>query len=383
MMLSSIKSTKLNFLPNNSLRLQRLRWIKFMLSRLLMVLSLFSFSSIILAETISSAYKPLPALTADNLGVIVNDDDPLSIQISHYYQQRRKIPKDNIIHIRFDPQQKVLGVDKFKSIKQRVDKLTPKHIQAYTLTWTQTFRVGCMSITTAFAAGYDESFCAIGCKNTKQSPYYNSESSQPFNDYKWRPTMVLAGETFAEVKSLIDRGIDADYSHPKGTAYLLKTSDKARSSRAVFFPLISKTYKGLWKTKILRQDVLVNKPDIMFYFTGKGHVEKIQTNQFLPGAIADHLTSAGGVLIDSPQMSSLQWLKAGATGSYGAVTEPCNFVQKFPNPGIVMHYYIKGNSLIEAYWKSVAWPGQGIFIGEPLAKPFAYKPLSLNAGKNL
>jgi hypothetical protein len=43
----------------------------------------------------------------------------------------------------------------------------------------------------------------------------------------------------------------------------------------------------------------------------------------------------------------------------------------------MMHFYIKGNSLIEAYWKSVAWPGQGIFIGEPLAKPFAYEPLSL------
>ncbi len=38
-----------------------------------------------------------------------------------------------------------------------------------------------------------------------------------------------------------------------------------------------------------------------------------------------------------------------------------------------MRYYIRGNSLIEAYWKSVAWPGQGIFVGEPLAKPFAYQ----------
>jgi uncharacterized protein (TIGR03790 family) len=92
----------------------------------------------------------------------------------------------------------------------------------------------------------------------------------------------------------------------------------------------------------------------------------------LPGAVADHLTSAGGVLTGSKQMSSIEWLKAGATGSYGAVIEPCNFVQKFPHPGIMMHYYIRGNSLIEAYWKSVAWPGQGIFIGEPLAKPFAY-----------
>jgi hypothetical protein len=30
-------------------------------------------------------------------------------------------------------------------------------------------------------------------------------------------------------------------------------------------------------------------------------------------------------------------------------------------------------SLIESYWKSAAVPDQGIFIGEPLAKPFAYK----------
>ncbi len=72
-------------------------------------------------------------------------------------------------------------------------------------------------------------------------------------------------------------------------------------------------------------------------------------------------------------MSIIEWIKAGATGSYGAVIEPCNFVQKFPNPTVMMYFYLRGNSLIEAYWKSVAWPGQGIFIGEPLAKPFAYK----------
>ncbi len=339
------------------------------------ILSLFSLT--LRAETFSTLYSPLPALTANNLGVIVNDADPVSIKISEYYQLRRKIPKENMIHIRFNPQQKVLDVDKFKLIKQQVDKLTPEHVQGYTLTWAQPYRVGCMSITTAFAAGFDESFCAIGCKITKQSPYFNSESSKPFNDYKLRPTMALAGETFEQVKALIDRGIASDYSHPRGTAYLLKTSDKGRSTRAVFFPIIYKTFNGLWKTEILKQDILENKDDVMFYFTGRERVEKIQSNHFLPGAIADHLTSTGGVLIDSPQMSSLEWLKAGATGSYGAVAEPCNFVHKFPNPGIMMHYYIKGNSLIESYWKSVAWPGQGIFIGEPLAKPFAYRPLSL------
>jgi len=333
---------------------------------------LFCLTSPLLAATISKLYSPLPALTANELGIIVNDSDPLSIKISKYYQQQRKIPEQNIIHIRFNPKLNTLPVSTFKQIKLKVDKLTPKHIQAYALTWMKTYRVGCMSITTAFAAGYNESYCARGCKQTQPSAYFNSENSKPFDQYKLRPTMALAGENFSDVKALIDRGMASDYSHPQGTSYLLNTSDKARSARAVLFPQISKVFNGLWPIETLKQDYIENKTDIMFYFTGKIHVEKIQSNHFLPGAVADHLTSTGGVLSGSKQMSSIEWLKAGATGSYGAVVEPCNFLQKFPNPGILMHYYLRGNSLIEAYWKSVAWPGQGIFIGEPLAKPFAY-----------
>jgi hypothetical protein len=36
-----------------------------------------------------------------------------------------------------------------------------------------------------------------------------------------------------------------------------------------------------------------------------------------------------------------------------------------------MLHYASGATAIEAYWKSVAWPGEGVFIGEPLASPFA------------
>ena len=73
-------------------------------------------------------------------------------------------------------------------------------------------------------------------------------------------------------------------------------------------------------------------------------------------------------------MSILGWIEAGATGSFGAVTEPCNFPQKFPDPALAMMYYLNGETLIEAYWKSVRRPGQGVFVGEPLAKPFAKRP---------
>jgi uncharacterized protein (TIGR03790 family) len=81
------------------------------------------------------------------------------------------------------------------------------------------------------------------------------------------------------------------------------------------------------------------------------------------------------MLTGSDQMNILDWITAGATASYGAVVEPCNYPVKFSHPGILLYYYLRGNSLIEAYWKSVSEPGQGIFVGEPLARPFASPPI--------
>jgi uncharacterized protein (TIGR03790 family) len=120
----------------------------------------------------------------------------------------------------------------------------------------------------------------------------------------------------------------------------------------------------------LQADVLEGADDVLVYQTGKAQVDRLDTVRFLPGALADHLTSHGGELLESSQMSSLRWLEAGATASYGTVGEPCNHWQKFSNPAVLLRHYLDGETAIEAYWKSVAWPAQGVFIGEPLAAPF-------------
>ena len=172
----------------------------------------------------------------------------------------------------------------------------------------------------------------------------------------------------------------ADHSYPDGTGYLLKTSDANRSVRSVLFDEVMQAFKLAPRLVRLDADSLKGKSDVMFYFTGMTKVANLKTLKFRPGAMADHLTSAGGQLTDSGQMSSLRWLEAGATGSYGAVVEPCNHLAKFPNPGVAIDRYIAGASLIEAYWKSVAWPGEGVFIGDPLARP--YEPQIVKAEAN-
>lgn len=247
------------------------------------ILLLSALSQPVLADAVHALLRPLPAFTANELAVIVNDADPLSRQIAEYYQKRRHIPSENIIHVQFSPGYNTLPIAKFLLLKKSVDQQTPKRVQAYALTWMRPYRVGCMSITTAFAAGYDDVFCATGCKQTRSSPYFDSQSTRPYRDYRWRPTMVLAAENFGDAKALIDRGVEADFSAPQGTAYLLNTSDRIRSSRAVFYPAIAKFFSGLWPVKLLRQDFIRDRSDVMFYFTGMTHVEEIRSNRFLPG----------------------------------------------------------------------------------------------------
>ena len=295
-------------------------------------------------------FIPQPAFGPDEIAIIVNTSDPLSVRVAEYYRRRRRIPEANVIAIAFPPGIKELSPRLFKPLKARVDARTPRWVQAYVLTWAEPYRVDCMSITTAFAAGFNRSFCASGCRQTRTSPYFNSDSHAPFDDFGWRPTMALAGRNYEAVVRLIERGIASDHTFPTGTGYLLSTSDEKRNSRAAAFPAVVGYFDGLWDVRLVDADLIKNRKDVMFYFTGQKRVGGLATNRFRPGAIGDHLTSSGGRLTDSRQMSSLRGLEAGAPGSSGAVVEPCNFPQKFPHPGIVMEQYLRGASLIEAYW---------------------------------
>ncbi len=324
-----------------------------------------------LALAAPEAQLPRSGMDSADLAVIVNTQDPLSMKIADYYVKRRGIAAKNVINIAFAPDRTTLSVAEFQQLKAQVDAKTLSLVQAYALTWAQPYRVGCMSITAAFALGFDQAYCAQGCKPTQRSPYYASNSLRPFTDFKIRPTMTLAAQSFERAKQLIDRGIASDGSLPEGDAWLLETPDKNRSTRKVFYPTIKKAFKDVLPVHVKKMQAVENQANVMFYFTGLVRVPAIDSNQYPPGAIADHLTSSGGQLTDSKQMSAMRWLEAGVTGSYGTVVEPCSFPAKFPNPGVVMANYLSGSTLLEAYWKSVAMPGQGIFIGEPLAKPYA------------
>jgi uncharacterized protein (TIGR03790 family) len=171
---------------------------------------------------------------------------------------------------------------------------------------------------------------------------------------------------------VIDRGVQADASAPIGTAYLVSTDDGARNVRAAGYAAALAT-PGV-AVRDIETPVRTPPKDAIAYFTGIRDVEELRGIGFRPGAAADHLTSTGGILEGGRQMSILEWLRQGATASYGSVSEPCNHPEKFPNPATFLRHYLRGDTLLEAYWKSVAQPGQGLFVGEPLARPYPIRP---------
>jgi uncharacterized protein (TIGR03790 family) len=317
-------------------------------------------------------HNHLGPLDRGHLAVVINADDPLSEAIGRLYARGRRIPADQVLRVRLPVGQADLAPARFRRLEAELRRRTPAHVQAYALAWQEPWRVGCQSITAAVTLGLDAGACQRTCRATRLSPYHaRGDVLRPWDQLRLRPSMLLAARNIDQARGLISRGIAADGTAPSGTAYLLSTSDSARNVRAAGYGAVAAAAGPGFRVRILHGDALRGADDVMAYFTGLAVVPEIASNRYRPGAVADHLTSLGGQLsIETGQMSALRWLEAGATGSYGTVVEPCNFRAKFSNPGLLLAYYRRGNTLLEAYWRSVAMPDQGVFIGEPLARPW-------------
>ena len=315
-------------------------------------------------------------LTNKDLGLVINDDDPYSVQVGAYYAKARQIPASQILHVNL-PIKSALTPPEFTALAKRIDAFYGQRVQGLALAWRIPYGVDCNSITGALAMGFDAKLCSNSCATTKISSYFGSASNKPFQDHRMRLSMMLAAKDVDSAKTLIDRGVGSD--HTLGlrgalpvNAHFVTTTDAVRSQRQVFFPPAGPVGRFGLNVVLDQSEGPKNVDRVLMYLTGRATVDGLDTVNFVPGALADHLTSFGGVL-DQPhgQMTVLSWLDAGATASYGTTSEPCAHLQKFPNPQALLLFYVQGATALEAYWKSVAWPQQGLFVGEPLAAPFS------------
>jgi hypothetical protein len=186
--------------------------------------------------------------------------------------------------------------------------------------------------------------------------------------------LMLTDTNLAQAELTLEGGLASDSTFPTNTVYLEKTDDPARNVRFFLFDNAIQECRARGDDAVTRTNSDSTAwTAILGLDTGLATFP-VPPNTFVPGAVADNLTSFGGEIFESVcptcQTVLLAFLEAGASGGYGTVVEPCNYTFKFPDP-MVYFFQNRGFCLAEAYYQSLSTPFEGLMVGEPLSAPFA------------
>lgn len=183
------------------------------------------------------------------------------------------------------------------------------------------------------------------------------------------------GTSLEQAITILNRAAAADYTRPEGTFYFTTTADVRTTTRqGGFLTAIDQLEEMGFAAKLEPSALPQNAPAVLGAQIGVANFDWPKSgSKFVPGAIADNLTSFGGVMNSTSQTKLTQLLIAGAAGSSGAVTEPYALQEKFPHPQMYVQY-ARGASLAEAFYLSVTGPYQLLIVGDPLCQPFANAP---------
>jgi uncharacterized protein (TIGR03790 family) len=334
-----------------------------------------------------------------NVVVVVNQNSTNSVQLGNYYCERRGVPPQNLLRIKWSGGNTSWSRSDFETclLNPLVSVLSSRGLtnQAdyVVLSMDIPYQVragdGLNSTTAALFYGFKTDDCTTNCPEgiagcnlpaASSNSYAASEGifrqTPPIaaGSNSWLVTM-LTSSNLAQAKAIIDRGVASDGTFPTQTVWLAKTSDYFRNIRYLEFDntIFDARVTGDFSIVRTNLDSPYGLTNLAGYLTGLAGFN-ILSNAFVSGAIADSLTSYAGVLYENTgQTTLLAFLDAGASGSYGTVTEPCAYLEKFPSSQDYF-YQARGFNLAECYYQSVVNPYQGLIVGEPLAAPFARPP---------
>ena len=320
-----------------------------------------------------------------NTLVVVNQNSSNSVVLGNYYCERRQIPPENVLRIAWSGGNIAWDVTQFQTnllqplLTAIATRGLSNQIHYVVLAMDipyQTINGATVNGTTAGLFYGVKSNTGLGSLTLTNS-YYLSEGSFPAAaptsaaGYSFLTTM-LTRTTLAQAQQLVDQGVNSDGTFPAAPVRLASTTDPLRNLRAPAFnhAIFNTRLRGDYQVIRTNENSPAGLSGLLGYQTGLSSFS-IAPNTFVPGAMADSMTSFGGVIFGpNDQTTALAFIGAGAAGSYGTVTEPSANPTKFPDP---QNYFFqaRGFSLAECYYQSLHTPYQGLIVGEPLAAPFA------------
>jgi uncharacterized protein (TIGR03790 family) len=320
-----------------------------------------------------------------NTVVIVNQASSNSCELGNYFCERRQVPPENLLRISWaggniawtdtDFQtnlvQPLLEMLATRQLSNQIDYV----VLSMDIPFQTTFGGTLNGTTSALFYGLkpDPIYGWAGLTNSyakSEAPFRMAQPATALG-YSFLATMLTA-DSLDQAKRFVDQGVLGDRTFPTQPVVLEQTSDLSRNIRypefddAIFnVRLLAHSYATRTKS-----DAAPSPLPVLGYQTGLANFS-LAPNTFVPGAIADSLSSYGGVIFGPNSQTPLfAFLAAGAAGSYGTVSEPFTDVVKFPSPDVYL-YQARGFSLAESYYQSLKVPYLGLIVGDPLSAPFA------------
>lgn len=321
-----------------------------------------------------------------NTVVVINLDSSNSCELGAYYCQQRQVPPQNVLAINWTGGNTIWGSNDLQTtlvtplLNMLAGEGLTNQIDYIVLSMDIPFQTsdGSAVDSTTSALFYGlrlgDGSDPLGTTNSYagSEAVFNQDSPVVGSPgYSFLTTMIT-GDSLAQAEQLVNQGVASDGTFPQQPVILAKSSDILRNIRYVYFDNAIFDVNVLGVSSIFRTntDSVWWSSPCLGYETGLANFS-VPENIFVPGSIADSLTSYGGVIFgDTGQTSLLMFTTNGATGSYGTVAEPGTDVEAFPNPEVYF-YQARGFSLAESYYQSVDIPYLGLIVGEPLAAPFA------------
>ncbi|HOX56139.1 MAG TPA: TIGR03790 family protein [Candidatus Paceibacterota bacterium] len=336
-----------------------------------------------------------------NVVVVVNQNSTNSVQLGNYYCEKRQVPPQNLLRASWSGGKIVWMKSDFESVilnplrSMLAARQLTNQIDYVLLSMDFPYRVdnggsamasGTNSTTSALFYGFKTDYPPLVNPGSCSLPpassnaYAGSEglfrSVAPGSSRTNFLAVMLTASNLAQAKLVIDRAVACDGTFATQTVYLAKTTDLDRNIRYAQFD--NAIFNARLRANYSIQRTNANPGSalgvILGLESGTGDRGLIGTSSFVPGALADNLTSWGGCIFEySGQLSIIAFLNAGAAGCHGTVIEPCAYLAKFPSPQ--NHFYqARGFTMAECYYQSLTNPYQGLLLGDPLAAPFASFP---------
>jgi autotransporter-associated beta strand protein len=189
------------------------------------------------------------------------------------------------------------------------------------------------------------------------------------------------GNTAAQVIASLANGVAADGTRPAGTIYFEDNGDVRSTTRDGQWPATEGQLAARGVAWVYENNTPGATPlnrssgtaAVLGAVCGSPTPTLPNGSTYLPGSWADNMTSFGCDFLDTSQTKATAFIAAGAAGTTGSVIEPYAIAARFTNSSIYT-FIADGSTLGEALAKSVATPDIQMPLGDMLAQPFADVP---------